>query len=75
MPLISRGIKLCAHKVDPWITRESRAVTDREPRYLSDALTGRTVDKNSGQLELTDWQFVSLERSQNVSQTSQHNEL
>jgi hypothetical protein len=58
MPLISRGIELCAHKVGPWITRESRAVTDRGPRYLSGALTGRTVDKNSGQLELTDWRWT-----------------
>jgi hypothetical protein len=49
-----RDIKLCAQKVEPceWL-----AVRYRGPRSLSDALAGRTVGKNSGQLELalTDW--------------------
>jgi hypothetical protein len=60
VPLISRDIKPCVQKVEPRITHESRAgVTYRAPRSLSDALTGRTVDKNSGQLGLglTDWDW------------------
>jgi hypothetical protein len=60
-PLISRDIRLCAHKVGRWITRESRAITDRTPRSLSGALTGSTLDKNSGQLELTGWRWTGKE--------------
>jgi hypothetical protein len=57
---MSRDIKLCAHKVGPWFNRESRAVIDCAPRSLSGALTGRTVEKNSGQLELTDWRWTGI---------------
>jgi hypothetical protein len=38
----------------------SFAIRDRGPRSLSDALTGRTVDKNSGQLVLTDWRWTGM---------------
>jgi hypothetical protein len=55
MLLISRDIKLCAQKVEPWINRESLADRDRGPRSLSGALTGRSMGKNSGRLELADW--------------------
>jgi hypothetical protein len=44
MPLISRDIKLCAQKVEPWrsiATRCCLAVRGRGPRFLSGALTGR----------------------------------
>jgi hypothetical protein len=54
-PLLSRDIKLCAQKVDPWINSESLAVRGRGPRSLSDALMGRIIGKNSGRLELPDW--------------------
>jgi hypothetical protein len=60
MPLISRDIKLCAHKVKPWASREWLAVRDRAPRSLSDALTGRALGKNSGQFELTDWRWTGI---------------
>jgi hypothetical protein len=53
-PLISRDIKLCAQKVEPWINRESLAVRGRGPLSLSDALTGRIMGKNSGRVELMD---------------------
>jgi hypothetical protein len=57
MPLISKDIKLCAQKVVVWIwiSRASLADRGRGPRSLSDALTGRTMGKNSGRLELMDW--------------------
>jgi hypothetical protein len=54
MPWISRDIKLCAQKVEPWINRELLAVRGRGPGSLSDDLTGRAVGKNSGRLELAD---------------------
>jgi hypothetical protein len=60
IPLISRDIKLCAHKVKPWASREWLAVRDRAPRSLSGALTGRTLGKNSGQLELTGWRCTGI---------------
>jgi hypothetical protein len=55
MPLISRDIKRCAQKVVLWIKHEWPAVRGRGPRSLSDALAVRTVGKNSGRQELTDW--------------------
>jgi hypothetical protein len=65
VPLISRDIKLCAHKVGPWVNRESRAVTRVQAVCLDFcqmlcALTGRAVDKNSGQLELADWRWTGI---------------
>ena len=48
MPWISRDIKLCAQKVEPWINRGLLAVRGHGPGSLSDDLTGRTVGKNSG---------------------------
>jgi hypothetical protein len=38
----------------------SFAIRDRGPRSLSGALTGRAVDKNSGQLGLTDWRWTGM---------------
>ena len=53
VPLISRDIELCAQKVEPRINRESLAVLLEvvgrlaRSRYLSDALTGRTMSKKN----------------------------